>query len=262
MTQAGSITKDLEKAPSALTNRLPLWQWLRRAVLIAGISWGLFVLILAAIIEPTPHNNAMFLSIATSGAYTVVLWVTRPLWLPILGLMPRVSAVLLGILNAAIVETIFWFFEMLTGAEGIAAHPNLLIDLLITMPWYIPMVATFVWVQHRRRFSAGTVLLLGGLYELGGDGFVGPFISLFLDGNTQVINPVYWLLLGLIAFWQFILVYSSMLLPSAWLVNKLPPIPKPKLPAWVDAILPLLWLPLFMVYVFVLILILGFLGVA
>lgn len=53
-------------------------------------------------------------------------------------------------------------------------------------------------------------------------------------------------------WWLFIPVYSSMLLPSAWLIEVAPRPESPTSPAWRDALLPLLWLIPFLVYVQVL----------
>lgn len=162
---------------------------------------------------------------------------------------------MLGIFNAAVIETIFLAFEKITGAEGIAAHPNLLIDLLITMPWYVVMVISFARVQRRQHFAPAIVLLLGAVYELGADGIVSQIVGI-LFGESQLLNPGYWLELGLFGFWIFIPVYSSMVLAPAWLIEKSTPAPKPAIPAWRDALKPLLWLIPFTVYVFVVILIL------
>jgi hypothetical protein len=43
-------------------------------------------------------------------------------------------------INAAVIETIFLGAEKVCSAEGVATHPNLLIDLLMTMTWYIAMI--------------------------------------------------------------------------------------------------------------------------
>ena len=71
------------------------------------------------------------------------------------------------------IETLFLVVEKIFGAVGIAAHPNLLLDLIMTMPWYIGMTWIFVRVQKDERFSPAAVLLLGAIYELGADGIVG-----------------------------------------------------------------------------------------
>ena len=118
------------------------------------------------------------------------------------------------------------------------------------------MVITFTRVQHQRRFSSATVLLLGAVYETGADGIVAQVIGIPF-GDTQLFNPAYWIFLAGLVFWQFILVYSSMVLPPAWVLDQAPrPDPMPE-PAWKDALRPLLWLIPFTAYLFVLLLIIG-----
>jgi hypothetical protein len=198
----------------------------------------------------------LFASILGSGLYTLFLWLTRSLWLPRLENRPLRNATWLGIFNASVIETLFLIMESAFGAEGIAAHPNLLIDLLLTMPWYIMMVITFTRVQNVRRFSTPTVLLLGAVYELGADGMVSEIIGIPF-GSSQLLSPAYWVLMAGLIFWQFILVYSSMLLPPAWLLDRAPrPAPMPG-PAWRDALRPLVWLIPFTAYLFVILLIIG-----
>ncbi|MBN2005758.1 MAG: hypothetical protein JXA21_20545 [Anaerolineae bacterium] len=160
------------------------------------------------------------------------------------------NAVLLGVFNAAIVETEFLIFEKLFGAEGLAAHPNLLLDLIITMPWYILMCLSFAKIQARRGFSSATVLFLGGIYELGADGIVGPLLGA-LSGDFSFFTLAYWPQM-LLFFWVFISVYSSLLLPSSWLIATIP-VPTDLLhtPAWRDALKPLLWLIPFALYLLV-----------
>jgi hypothetical protein len=189
----------------------------------------------------TPENLTLLFSILSSGGYTVVLYATRRSWLPVLAHHPLRNALLLGVLNAAVVETIFLTFEHLFGAQGIAAHPNLILDLLVTMPWYALMLHTYIHVYHRQRFSSATVLLLGAVYEFGADGIVGQIIGIPF-GDSQFFDPGYWILLVLIAFWQFIPVYSSLVLPPTWVIESTPPPPKPLPPAWRDALRPLFWL--------------------
>ncbi len=220
-----------------------LWTW----VAGAGIAWGLIVSLFGAICEPTPENLTLGFSIWTAGLYTLGLWFTRKLWLPRLSRHPIRNAILLGIFNAAVIETEFLIFEKLFGAEGVAAHPNLIIDLLMTMPWYIMMVITFVTVQNRWRFPTATVLLLGGIYELGGDGIVGALVGI-LFGDFQIFTLEYWIMMIFIFLWAFISVYSSMLLPSTWLIAQTDPPARPTSPAWRAALKPMLWLIPFTIY--------------
>lgn len=229
--------------------------WPRRVVIL-GMIWGISLLVLTTILEPTPENLTVNISILFSGLYTLGLFITRPIWFGLLSRWPVQSAALLGIFNAMVVETIFLIFEKIFEAEGVAAHPNLIIDLILTMPWYICMVITFVRVQCRQRFSTAIVLLLGGVYETGADGVVSQVVGI-LFGDSQLFSPIYWFFLGALAFWQFIVVYSSMLLPSAWLIQTLPPPTQPAPSAKRDALKPLIWLIPFSIYLLMLIIILS-----
>lgn len=221
-----------------------------------GIPWAVITLTAATAADPTPENLTLFTAILTSGLYTLLLGSSRRLWRPWLAGKPLRNAALLGILNAAIIETLFLAVERAFGAKGVAAHPNLVVDLLLTMPWYTLMVITFVRVQDRQRFSASTVLLLGAVYELGADGVVGQLIG-FPFGDSQLLDPGFWALLLLLACWQFILVYSSMVLPPAWLVELAPREEPPREAAWRDALRPLIWLIPFSLYLFAALIVLG-----
>lgn len=218
--------------------------WPRRVVIV-GVAWALAALLFGTIKEPTPKGLAVIVAIPASGLYTLALYGTRRLWLPRLARRPVRNAILLGIFNAAVVETMFLVMEKITGAVGVAAHPNLIADLLITMPWYVPMIWTFVRVQNRRHFAAVTVLLLAGLYESGADGVLAMWLLPVVTGKMTPLNPVL-LLLPTVMFWGFIPVYSSFLLPPAWVLEAahLPGEPAaPPLPhAWLDAMKPLFWL--------------------
>lgn len=220
--------------------------WPRRVVII-GVAWGLAALVFGTIREPTPKALAVMVAIPASGLYTLVLYGTRRLWAPRLARRrPVRNAILLGVFNAAVVETFFLVMEKITGATGVAAHPNLLVDLAITMPWYVPMIWTFVRVQNRRHFGAVTVLLLAGLYESGADGLLAGWLLPVVTGKMAPLNPGFFLLLAGIMFWGFILCYSSFLLPPSWVLEaaRAPgEPPAPPLPhAWRDAMKPLFWL--------------------
>lgn len=233
--------------------------WLRW-VAIAGIVWAVLLLGVSAVAEPTPENLTYAVSILGSGLLTFVLYTTRSIWLDRLATHPLRTAGLLGIASAAVVETLFLIAQQTFGARDIAAHPNLVVDLLLTMPWYAAMVITFVRVQHRRRFGTPAVLLLGAVYETGADGVVGGWLLPAFTGGP-VPDLVSWLAgMAGFAFWPFILVYSPMLLPPAWLVATVRPPPPPPGPTWLDAARPLAWLVPFTVYLVVAIALLAQLG--
>jgi hypothetical protein len=117
--------------------------------------------------------------------------------------------VLLGTLGAAWVETIFWITEKLTGAVGVAASPNLFLDLLVTLPWYTAMMVV-LWIVHRRfRYHWTTIALLGGLYEMGADGILGNVI------NGVPLTPSVLAYLALF-YPVFVIVYAPIVLPPVW----------------------------------------------
>lgn len=219
-------------------------------VLAFGLVFGILILALSTLSDRSPRNMTLVCAILSSGVYALLLFLTGKWWLPYVSGHPRRNAVLFGVFNAALVETVFWAWEKLWGASGVAASPDLAVDLMVTMPWYIGMVMIFARVQDRRRFSTPAVLLLGGLYELGADGFVG---GMLFGGG--LLNPGAWALLALV-YWEFILVYASMVLPAALIFSAAPRPPEPEYPAWVDALAPLLWLLPYTIYLLLLFLLL------
>jgi len=239
--------------------------WSRR-ILRIGLAWAALLILLMGLQKgASPEDRTLAISITSSGLYTLLLHRTRARWVPRLAAHPLRNAMILGSVNAAVIETLFLVVEKIMSAEGVAAHPNLLLDLVLTMPWYIGMVVIFVRMQHGRRFSAVIVLMLGGLYEIGADGFIGGTFE------GSVFTPAFYLLMPTVFLWLFIPVYSSMVLPPAWVIDTAPrPVepaplpasrwrrllaPKPSGPAWRDAARPLLWIPPFALYLVVFLLI-------
>ena len=224
-----------------------------------GSLWGGGFLLLVVILDPTPENLTLGAAIPLSGLYTWLLYQTRDRWIERLASKPFRNAVLLGSFNAAVIETLFLAVEKGFGASGVAAHPNLLVDLALTMPWYFGMVWIFVKIQRQERFPAGVVLLLGGIYELGADGILGGVLLPALMGSPpDLLEFLILMLLG--GFWQFIPVYSSMVLPPAWVLDsglETSPLRHRKI---ARGFLPLLWLLPFSVYLFLSLLFGGFWG--
>lgn len=221
------------------------WRWSRWLVRI-GLVWAGFLLLVMGLEESASlEDRTIAISITLSGVYTLLLTWTRRWWLYRLTGRPIQSAIILGCFNAVVIETLFLVVEKIVGSEGVAAHPNLIVDLILTMPWYIGMIAIFVRIQHRQRFTFATVLLLGGLYEIGGDGIAGGVFS------GQVFNPAVIVLYPGVMLWLFIPVYSSLVLPPAWILAQNPPPPRSDIPAWKDALRPMLWLVPFMIYLLI-----------
>jgi hypothetical protein len=124
---------------------------------------------------------------------------------------PSTKLFLAGGGGAAFVETEYVFWEHVTGATGVAASPNLGLDLLETMPWYL-LLLTFLGIALKHaRPSLFQLLLLGGIYELMSDGLLGAFI-----GGTLVSSLPFLLLVLPI----FTLVYSPIVVLPALAVRK------------------------------------------
>ncbi|NVM01314.1 MAG: hypothetical protein HWN67_03200 [Candidatus Helarchaeota archaeon] len=122
---------------------------------------------------------------------------------------PSTKFILFGSLGALWVEFIFWLVEKLFGTEGVAASPNLIVDWLATMPWYIMMIALIWKINTRYTYSLVELALFGGIYELCADGVLG---LVFKGQAAQII------LLPLI-FPIFVIVYSYMILPPTILTR-------------------------------------------
>ncbi len=151
------------------------------------------------------------------------------------------------------------------GADGVAAHPNLFMDWLITMPWYAGMVWIFVRVQHRERYSAAAVLLWGAAYEAGADGTVGGLIVPAILGTRARAAQHLVFLVGL-AFWQFIPVYSSMVLAPAWVLDeaaarRVEPVVSRRA-RFSPASQPFAWLAIYAAYLLVVLVVMGIAGAA
>jgi hypothetical protein len=176
---------------------------------------------------------------------------------------PFSNACWLGIFKLAFIETLFWGTQKMLGATDVAAHPNLLIDLALTMAWYAGMVVLFVHFQRKRNFSPAVVLLLGALYEVGADGLVGGQIIPWISGKpVDFVGS--WVLLAALAFWQFIPVYSSMVLAPAWVLEGAsaeeahPPVPgRAGWRVWLDVLSPLGWQAPYTIYVIIIMSIMG-----
>jgi hypothetical protein len=188
------------------------WQGVLIALLVAEVTIvGLVMLF------QEPVARAVAVSTFVCGLTTVAFGLAvhgarrfwKPPWLP--GCLNGLLFVSVGSLGAAWVETIFWAFEKVFAVQGVAAHPNLIVDLLATMPWYVAMI-TVLWCVHRRcHYHWTTVALLGVLYETGGDGILGQI----LKGGP--LDPAYMAQLIFICPGIFLLTYSPMVLPPVWL---------------------------------------------
>ncbi len=234
-------------------------RWLRWLVM-AGIAWAIAGLGISLASDRSPRSLTIDISIAASGAYTALLYLARRAWLPWLARRPVAGATAIGVFNAALVEALFLAVQTALGATGVAAHPNLLMDWLITMPWYAGMVWIFVRAQRRERWSAAAVLLWGAAYEAGADGMVGGLVVPAILGGAP--SPLHHLaFLAGLAFWQFIPVYSSMLLAPAWVLDAAarrrvePALPRPA--RFAAGLAPFAWLAIYTVYLLLVLVVTG-----
>ncbi|MFQ5871659.1 MAG: hypothetical protein ACE5IB_05840, partial [Candidatus Geothermarchaeales archaeon] len=186
----------------------------RQKLFVAWLSSVAFVIALSTL---TGGANELTVALSTfvCGITTLVFWLSRDRLVELSGrwkTRPGLKFVLAGALGAAWVEFVFWGFERVLGAEGIAASPDLLVDYVATMPWYLMMLALLWRVVNRYRYSPGEILFLGGIYELGADGLFAPTFAgqLTFSGlmATLAVVPL------------FVVVYSPMVLPPVYLLSR------------------------------------------
>lgn len=178
----------------------------------------LFIIIFLCLIWAIGENvNDRTVSISTlfCGLSTFIFWCYRKkitFTIKRWNATPRTKFILIGSFGAVWVEFVFWLFEKIFGAVGVAAHPNLILDLVATMPWYILMIFLLWRVETTHRYTFTELLFLGGIYELGADGFIGSF----LEGTLLLVTiPLIFLLIPL-----FVVVYSFIILPCSSLLRE------------------------------------------
>jgi hypothetical protein len=231
-----------------------------RWLVVAGIAWAFAGLGISLASDRSPRNLTLIISITASGIYTLLLYLSRRAWVPWLERRPVAGATAIGVFNAALVEALFLAVQTALGATGVAAHQNLLIDWLITMPWYAGMVWIFVRVQRRERYSAAAVLLWGAAYEAGADGMVGGLLVPAILGSAPAPLQHLVFLAGL-AFWQFIPVYSAMVLAPAWVLDAAarrrvePAVSRSA--RFFPGLKPFAWLAIYTVYLLVVLVVMG-----
>ena len=110
-------------------------------------------------------------------------------------------------------ESVFWLFEKIFGVVGVAAHPNLLMDLVATMPWYLMMVALMWKMFQRYDYSIKEIFFLGAVYELAADGIFGSMIKGTLDPMNLALIPMLYVPI-------FAVVYSIIVIPPSYVLRK------------------------------------------
>ena len=177
------------------------------------IIWLLFILNLW-LFQSGFQEFLTAIAIIISGCSTLLFWLFRNKIKELVNkwnVSPKAKFILIGSLCAMYIETVFWIVEQIAGFEGLAAHPNLLIDLLITMPWYVAMI-TLLWkVETKRKYSYLEILILGGIYDFFADGIIG---SIFSGAFSPLI-----LILLVILYPIFFVAYSLIVLTPSFLIE-------------------------------------------
>lgn len=195
-----------------------LWSFLagNRARKVLAVWTSIWVLLwLYNLVRGNAHDRVVGYSMFICAGTTVLAWTYRDVltaWARKWAVSPRTKFIVIGSLGAAYAEYVFWQMEKIYGIEGVAANPNLGIDLLVTMPWYIMMVALLWKVQTRYRYSFTELFVLGGVYELGADGLVGSV----MDGTFSAVTIPF--LIAIIPF--FSLVYAVMVIPASAIMKE------------------------------------------
>lgn len=184
---------------------------------LIGLILAEFCAVAVLMVFQEPEAVTIAVSAFVCGLTTLAIGVgallARHYWKPLQlhGCLSGPLFVIVGSLGATWVETVYWAFEKVFGAQGVAAHPNLIIDLLVTMPWYISMVAVLWFMQRRFRYHWTTVALLGALYEAAGDGIVGHIVG----GNAITLEYLFLLLVFFPGI--FMVTYAPMVVVPVWL---------------------------------------------
>ena len=147
-------------------------------MLIATYSIVLSPVVL--VFDRTPENLTQFAAVSTCiAALFVGLRFRSDLQRSFakLGWSASRKLLLAGGLGAAFTETEYEVWQHVFGASGVAANPNLAVDLLETMPWYLLMLGFLAVALKHRRVSLFQLLLLGGIYEFMADGLLGSILG-------------------------------------------------------------------------------------
>lgn len=176
--------------------------------------WFIFIVFLLSVWIVAGNNNdrTVGVSALVCGGSTFLFWNCRKTLSEkyVIRWSPRKEFIFLGSLGAAWVEFVFWFLEKSFGASGVAASPNLVIDLLATMPWYVMMLFLLYRVETTYHYSYTEILLLGGIYELGADGIFGQIQELTMPSILLTVSVIP----------LFVIVYSFIVLPPTYFLRK------------------------------------------
>ena len=161
--------------------RTLLWgSWPRRLYVLLIALYAVILTPVALYSSRTPENLTQFAAVSTC-VFTlfVGLWRANSIkrvWSR-LDWSASKKLFLAGGLGAVYVESEYEVWQHVLGAHGVAASPNLLIDLIETMPWYLLMVGFLTVALKHRRATLFQLLVLGGVYELMADGILGSILA-------------------------------------------------------------------------------------
>jgi hypothetical protein len=188
---------------------LSLW------IKIIFILWLFLIIILCIywIVYGTPENKNVAWASLFCGVLTLIFYYSKKYTFNFFNKFKLSNCqkfIFVAFICALLLETIFWFFFKIFNSQGVLAHNVLWKNYLLTMPWYFSMIFIFYFVQKKYLFSFWEIFILGGIYQLGADGFIGSlFAGNLLIGFTN----------GIIGFPLFTMVYSLILIPSYSLIN-------------------------------------------
>jgi len=177
--------------------------------------WMIIAVAMNLILSTDLATKIKVLAIFISGASTILFWIAKkPIQKFLLKtkLSLKQKFVLLGSLGAIWVEFEFWFLGIIIFKVPIAAHENFLIDLLVTMPWYILMMFLLWGVQKKNSYSYYAIFVLGGIYDFCNDGLFGTILQV---GTV----PIGTLILLVIVIPLFAINYSFMVLPASYILK-------------------------------------------
>lgn len=187
--------------------------------LILFEAW-LIIVLLATIPQWFVQGDMIGVTVGIStficGISTLLFWLFRD---PVTGFFARIKIssrrrfILVGGLGALWAEFVFWLFEKVFGVIGVAAHPDLLIDFAVTMPWYLMMVALMWKMFQRYDYSIKEIFFLGAIYQLGADGIFGSLAKGILDPWNLALIIVLYLPI-------FAVIYSVIVIPSSYVLKK------------------------------------------
>lgn len=223
-------------------------KWLRVLVII-GLVYGVGISIFGTAANPSGENLTMLIAIIFSGFYSLLLFLSRKLWLPAIITDENVSrnATVFAIANAFFIRFMVKFCAQLIqssiDSESIISSSN----LFVTIPWLVGIILFFIPVQKKYRFSWPMIILLCGFYEF--------IVEIWLDGllipllsgqSTSILYTLSDLLI--FGFWQFAILYSPIFLVIGWIFEELPILEEEKGKPTQYALKPLICILPFSVY--------------